>query len=586
MKNFKIFSIFVIGFSLLCGFASAASDTQCIDLGRNRVCVNIEKQGNNYYASRTVSCHDDSCGVWCDAITDSTIFNLWGCDGSFYYDWNWIENFKINIMVNGIYWQISGRYNFSRWSRSSLSTNSSENNNNWYDDDDDYYDGYNDTLNISSSSSSLTTSQFARITIDTDDDYVGRVNFSLKYRSSTSNSWSSITRTSSTYVSDYSSVRSNGYYNMSYSDYGQRTLSNLVKFKKTGYYRIIAEDSDGNEDYVDIHVTSSSSYDNDTLNISSSSSSLTTSQFARITIDTDDDYVGRVNFSLKYRSSTSNSWSSITRTSSTYVSDYSSVRSNGYYNMSYSDYGQRTLSNLVKFKKTGYYRIIAEDSDGNEDYVDIHVTSSSSYDNDTLNISSSSSSLTTSQFARITIDTDDDYVGRVNFSLKYRSSTSNSWSSITRTSSTYVSDYSSVRSNGYYNMSYSDYGQRTLSNLVKFKKSGYYRIIAEDSDGNEDYVDIHVTSSSSSNYSYVDGFSEDEFEMVERIYNVFPSLVAQLKAEHPILKSNSSWNNLTNTFYANVKDVINDVYDRKFSTYDEFFSDFKVWYNRTINLIK
>jgi phage-related protein len=74
--------------------------------------------------------------------------------------------------------------------------------------------------------------------------------------------------------------------------------------------------------------------------------------------------------------------------------------------------------------------------------------------------------------------------------------------------------------------------------------------------------------------------------MVERIYNVFPSLIAQLKAEHPVLKSNSSWNNLTNTFYANTKDVINDVYDRVFSTYDEFFSDFKVWYNRTINLIK
>ena len=134
-------------------------------------------------------------------------------------------------------------------------------------------------------------------------------------------------------------------------------------------------------------------------------------------------------------------------------------------------------------------------------------------------------------------------------------------------------------------MTYSDYGQRTLSNLVKFKKTWYYRIIAEDADGNEDYVDIHVTNGGSS-YDTVDGFTEDEFEMVRRIYNVFPSLVAQLKAEHPILKSNSSWNNLTNTFYANVRDVINDVYNRKFSTYDEFFSDFKVRYNRTINLIK
>jgi len=707
MKNFKTFSLLVIWFSLLFGGVSA--DAQCINLGDNHVCVDVEKQWNTYYVSNDVSCRNGDCGLWCDAeIANTTITNVGGCNGSFRYNWNWTNSLKINIMMNGIYGQIDGRYNYNGGYWVSSSSNSSENRDDDYrydDDDRDYYNDYlnisasssslstsqfarvtidtdddyvgrvnfslkyrsstssswssvsrtsstyvsdyssvwsngyynmtysdngqrtlsnlvkfkkagyyrivvedqdnnydyvdihvsgnggsydNNTLNISASSSSLSTSQFARVTIDTDDDYVGRVNFSLKYRSSTSSSWSSVSRTSSTYVSDYSSVWSNGYYNMTYSDNGQRTLSNLVKFKKAGYYRIVVEDQDNNYDYVDIHVSGNGgSYDNNTLNISASSSSLSTSQFARVTIDTDDDYVGRVNFSLKYRSSTSSSWSSVSRTSSTYVSDYSSVWSNGYYSMTYSDNGQKTLSNLVKFKKVGYYRIVAEDSDGNEDYVDIHVSGNGgSYDNNTLNISASSSSLSTSQFARITIDTDDDYVGRVNFSLKYRSSTSSSWTSITRTSSTYVSDYSSVWSNGYYNMTYSDYGQRTLSNLVKFKKAGYYRIVAEDSDGNEDYVDIHVSGNGGSNYDTVDGFTEDEFEMVRRIYNVFPSLIAQLKLEHPVLKSNSSRNNLTNTFYENTKDVINDVYGRKFSTYDEFFSDFKVRYNRTINLIK
>ena len=253
--------------------------------------------------------------------------------------------------------------------------------------------------------------------------------------------------------------------------------------------------------------------------------------------------------------------------------------------MTYSDYGNKTLSSLVKFKKTWYYRITARDVDGNEDYVDIHVTNGGSSYNYDLDISANSSSLSTSQYARITIDTDSDYVWKINFSLQYRSSSSSSWSSVSRTSSTYVSEYSSVWSNGYYNMTYSDYGNKTLSSLVKFKKTWYYRITARDVDGNEDYVDIHVTNGGD-DWSTVDGFTDEEFEMVQRIYRVWPSLIAQLKAENYVLKNNTSRNNLTNTFYANTRDVIDDIPGRKFATYDDFFADFTIWYNRTINLIK
>jgi hypothetical protein len=46
----------------------------------------------------------------------------------------------------------------------------------------------------------------------------------------------------------------------------------------------------------------------------------------------------------------------------------------------------------------------------------------------------------------------------------------------------------------------SDNGKITIGDLVKFKKSGYYRVYVEDTNGNESYIQFNVdTSSSSSN---------------------------------------------------------------------------------------
>jgi hypothetical protein len=131
-----------------------------------------------------------------------------------------------------------------------------------------------------------------------------------------------------------------------------------------------------------------------------------------LTIETDDDYTGKINFSkVQYRSSSSDSWTTLSyNTSSTYVSDYSSDWSNGYYRMTSSDDGYVTLKNLVKFKKSGYYRIYVEDTDRNEAYVQVNVdvSGSSSY-NDDLKVSASPSNPDTYEWVKLTIETDDDY---------------------------------------------------------------------------------------------------------------------------------------------------------------------------------
>jgi len=339
------------------------------------------------------------------------------------------------------------------------------------------------------------------LTINTNSKYTWKINFTNIQYFTSSQGRINIEKTSK-YISSYSSYV-NSSYTMTSSERWTKTFSNFIKFAIAGKYRIYVEDEDWSETkYVEINVTNSSSDSddtdnmNETLELTTNRKSPTTDQFINLTITTDDDYTWKIGFSkFQYRSSSSSSWNSISRTSSTYVSDYSSDWADGYYRMTSSDDGEATLKNLVKFKKTWYYRIYVEDADGNEDYVQINVeASNSSSSNDNLEVYLSPSSPDIYDWIKLTIETDDDYTDKINFSkFQYRFSSSSSWSNISRTSSVYVSDYSDEWSDGYYKMTSSDDGEAVLKNLVKFKKSGYYRIYIEDADDNETYVQINVS---------------------------------------------------------------------------------------------
>jgi hypothetical protein len=197
--------------------------------------------------------------------------------------------------------------------------------------------------------------------------------------------------------------------------------------------------------------------------------------------------------------------------------------------MTSSDKGEVTLKNLVKFKKSGYYRIYVEDTDGNESYIQVNVdtSSSSSNNNDEIELSTNRKSPSTSQYVNLTIKTDRDYVGRLSLSAKYRKSSSDSWSSISNTSSTYFTDYSDEWEDGYYKMKSSDDGEVTLKNLVKFGKNGYYRVYVKDTDGNENYIQFSVggDDDDDDNESSVSGFSKSELSKVKSIYKEWDNLV-------------------------------------------------------------
>ena len=450
----------------------------------------------------------------------------------------------------------------------------------------------NDDLRVSASPSNPDTNEWVKLTIETDDDYTGKVKFTkLQYRSSSSSSWSSVSMTSTTYVSDYSTEWSNGYYKMKSSDDGEVTLSKLIKFKKKWYYRIYVEDTDGNDEYVQISVDTSSSSRSDDLSVSASPSKPDTNEWIKLTIETDDDYTGKIKFTkLQYRSSSSSSWSTVSMNSSTYVANNSSEWSNWYYKMKSSDDGRVTLKNLVKFKKRWYYRIHVEDTDGNDAYVQISVdTSWSSSSSDEIDLSTNRKSPSTNQYVNLTIETDDDYTGKLKLSAKYRSSSSSSWTSISNTSSTYFNDYSDEWEDGYYKMRSSDDWEVTLKNLVKFRKNGYYRIYVKDTDGNESYLQFAVWNvrddDEDSKESDVSGFSNKELSKVKSVYKEWNSMIAQMQRKYPALKKDNYWIRLSENFYDDMKDVINNKKSRDFDDYEDFEDAFDEWYEYTMRNI-
>ena len=211
-------------------------------------------------------------------------------------------------------------------------------------------------------------------------------------------------------------------------------------------------------------------------------------------------------------------------------------------------------------------------------------TTRSSSSNDEIQLSTNRKSPSTNQYVNLTIETDDDYTGKLSFSAKYRSSSSSSRTSIsTLTSYTYFSDYSDEWDDGYYRMKSSDDGEVTLKNLVKFRKSGYYRIYVTDSNWNESYIQFSVGDVEEETSSNVSWFSSTELQKVKTVYNQWNSLIEQLKKKYSSLKKDYFWRTMSENLYNDMKDIINNKKPRNLSNYDEFKDAFDDWYDYTLD---
>ena len=555
-------------FGLCCvfGIGNFSNAADCLDVKFNNgdsICVALEKSWTRYYAKLTTSNIGKNSALRCEILTPNDVLeNLGACDGYFQYNSSSTEKVRMYVRYqNSEYKVIDADFNFRNgtWGSSSSSNSNSSSNN---------------RLSISSNRTSPTTSQWNNITIETDSSYRDYVEFEVQYRSSSSSSWSTV---SSTSYFDASSEFKNGY-RFTSSDRGSVTLSSFIRFNRSGYYRLYVEDNDGNEDYVQFSVdTDSSSSNNSDITITSNRTSPTTSQWNNITIETNSSYRDYVEFEVQYRSSSSSSWSTV---SSTSYFDASSEFRNGY-RFTSSDNGRTTISSFIRFNRSGYYRLYVEDKDGNRDYVQFSVdTDSSSSNNNRLSITSNRTSPTTSQRNNITIETDSSYRDYVEFEVQYRSSSSSSWSTV---SSTSYFDTSSEFRNGY-TFTSSDSGYKTLNSFIRFNRSGYYRLYVEDRNGNEDYVQFSVDVSSSNNdrdNSNVDGFTVAELRKITNVSKIWSDVVAELERDSNKLRNDNYRHRLSDSFYTNMRDVVNDRSNRTFRDYDDFLDAFNERYRYT-----
>ena len=73
--------------------------------------------------------------------------------------------------------------------------------------------------------------------------------------------------------------------------------------------------------------------------------------------------------------------------------------------------------------------------------------------------------------------------------------------------------------------------------------------------------------------------------MIERIYNVRPTLIRKLKAEYPKIKNSTTWKNMSDELYDNMWDVINKKSNRVFKDYDDFDRAFRRRFSYTQDLM-
>ena len=233
--------------------------------------------------------------------------------------------------------------------------------------------------------------EWVRLTINVNEKYTWKIEFSkLQYYNGVKRT--TISNTSSSYISDYSDELDDGYVKFNSSDDWSITISRFVKFSRSGKFKIYAEDIYWESrsiqinvwDYDDDSSLSSSSSDDSNLTLSANPTNPNINESINLTIKTDN-YAGKIDLYAKYRDPTSSYRTTINNNSIEYFSDYSNVWENGYYKMTSSDKGKKTLSNLVEFKKPWTYRIYAEDKNWYSNFIQIYVNENGSISSSSQN---------------------------------------------------------------------------------------------------------------------------------------------------------------------------------------------------------
>ena len=538
-------------------------------------CFDIAKTGTDTYRAEVSSSRVSSNSLGCKlTLPNNNRIDLPNCQWNFNYGGS---DMKVELRADtpNSYSVLVANYDFrnGRFTDGSDSNNRDWNNNYW---------GYQvDFSSVSTNNPS--TDQWIDMTLrvrNTSASYSnyfnGRVNFTVEeYRNGT---W----RTASS--SDYSLERSS--YDFSYSDAGERRLTNFLRFRNNGQYRILAQiDGTNYTAYQTFTVGNSNNnrWDNNRSNwvaiddISTTSPSV--DQWISLRVRRDGSYYSSQTVRFEVEEYRDGYWRSA------YSSDYDLDRSSYTF---YSSESSKSFSSFLKFRKDGEFRLTARLDNGETTTASFYVGRGRNNNTSSqIRVEKSGSSsvsagswvdLNLTAYQRYSNSKNENYNGEL--SVRVQKKDWYYWS--TASSSDY--DISS----SYVNFYRSDYGRKYLTNFIRFRNNGQYKVIFTDRSDSSitDSIELSVGGSyydntwrqNNNNYNYTNA----EYDKLRAVYNIWQGVISTLKRDYPRLRNSSFWQSESDRFYNNMRAVINGERNPAFDSWNRFYQGFMDWFSLTL----
>ena len=538
-------------------------------------CFDIAKTGTDTYRAEVSSSRVSSNSLSCKlTLPNNNRVDLPNCQWNFNYGGS---DMRVELRADtpNAYSVLVANYDFrnGRFTDGSDSNNRDWNNNYW---------GYQvDFSSVSTNNPS--TDQWIDMTLrvrNTSASYSnyfnGRVNFTVEeYRNGT---W----RTASS--SDYSLERSS--YDFSYSDAGERRLTNFLRFRNNGQYRILAQiDGTNYTAYQTFTVGNGNNnrWDNNRSNwvaiddISTTSPSV--DQWISLRVRRDGSYYSSQTVRFELEEYRDGYWRSA------YSSDYDLDRSSYTF---YSSENSKSFSSFLKFRKDGEFRLTARLDNGETTTATFHVGRGRNNNTSSqIRVEKSGSSsvsagswvdLNLTAYQRYSNSKNENYNGEL--SVKVQKKDWYYWS--TASSSDY--DISS----SYVNFYRSDYGRKYLTNFIRFRNNGQYKVIFTDRSDSSitDSIELSVGGSyydntwrqNNNNYNYTNA----EYDKLRAVYNIWQGVISTLKRDYPRLRNSSFWQSESDRFYNNMRAVINGERNPTFDSWNRFYQGFMDWFSLTL----
>ena len=538
-------------------------------------CFDIAKTGTDTYRAEVSSSRVSSNSLGCKlTLPNNNRIDLPNCQWNFNYGGS---DMKVELRADtpNSYSVLVANYDFrnGRFTDGSDSNNRDWNNNYW---------GYQvDFSSVSTNNPS--TDQWIDMTLrvrNTSASYSNyfnrRVNFTVEeYRNGT---W----RTASS--SDYSLERSS--YDFSYSDAGERRLTNFLRFRNNGQYRILAQiDGTNYTAYQTFTVGNSNNnrWDNNRSNwvaiddISTTSPSV--DQWVSLRVRRDGNYYSSQTVRFEVEEYRDGYWRSA------YSSDYDLDRSSYTF---YSSESSKSFSSFLKFRKDGEFRLTARLDNGETTTASFYVGRGRNNNTSSqIRVEKSGSSsvsagswvdLNLTAYQRYSNSKNENYNGEL--SVKVQKKDWYYWSTASS------SDYDISPS--YVNFYRSDYGRKYLTNFIRFRNNGQYKVIFTDRSDSSitDSIELSVGGSyydntwrqNNNNYNYTNA----EYDKLRAVYNIWQGVISTLKRDYPRLRNSSFWQSESDRFYNNMRAVINGERNPTFDSWNRFYQGFMDWFSLSL----